>query len=145
MALVYSVHWHTTRWKSVLNDTVQSLEEEDMGTLKAIQEKWMKENQGNSPFFNFSLHGKVKWSVGGYTFLCRAEKVNVLGPWRIHPDPDDAFIRELFWASFKAGEFDFTLSFRAQWTIAPFLISRSNNDLLRQSFSIRTAGSPGGR
>jgi len=38
-----------------------------------------------------------------------AGKVQVLGPERLYPDPDDAFIREPFWASFRAGQFDFTL------------------------------------
>ena len=44
-----------------------------------------------------------------YAFLYRPGKVQVLGPERLYPDPDDAFIREPFWASFRAGEFDFTL------------------------------------
>ena len=44
-----------------------------------------------------------------YAFLYRPGKVQVLGLERLYPDPDDAFIREPFWASFRAGEFDFTL------------------------------------
>ena len=44
-----------------------------------------------------------------YAFLYRPDKVQPLGPQRLYPDPDDAFIREPFWASFKAGQFDFTL------------------------------------
>jgi len=44
-----------------------------------------------------------------YAFLYRPGKIQVLGPERFYPDPDDAFIREPFWASFRAGEFDFTL------------------------------------
>ena len=44
-----------------------------------------------------------------YAFLYRPGKVQILGPERLYPDPDDAFIREPFWASFRAGEFDFTL------------------------------------
>ena len=44
-----------------------------------------------------------------YAFLYRPAKVQVLGLERLYPDPDDAFIREPFWTSFRAGEFDFTL------------------------------------
>jgi competence ComEA-like helix-hairpin-helix protein len=44
-----------------------------------------------------------------YAFLYRPAKVQVLGPERLYPDPDDAFIREPFWASFRSGQFDFTL------------------------------------
>jgi len=44
-----------------------------------------------------------------YAFLYRPGKVQVLGPDRLYPDPDDAFIREPFRASFRAGQFDFTL------------------------------------
>ena len=44
-----------------------------------------------------------------YAFLYQPDKVQPLGLERLYPDPDDAFIREPFWASFRAGEFDFTL------------------------------------
>ena len=44
-----------------------------------------------------------------YAFLYRPDKVQALGPQRLYPDPDDVFIREPFWASFQAGQFDFTL------------------------------------
>ena len=44
-----------------------------------------------------------------YAFLYWPAKVQILGPEQLYPDPDDTFIREPFWASFRAGQFDFTL------------------------------------
>jgi len=44
-----------------------------------------------------------------YAFLYRPGKVQPLGAERLYPDPDDAFIREPVWVTFRAGEFDFTL------------------------------------
>jgi endonuclease/exonuclease/phosphatase family metal-dependent hydrolase len=44
-----------------------------------------------------------------YAFLWRPEKVAALDSGTVYPDPDDVFIREPFYASFRAGSFDFTL------------------------------------
>ena len=44
-----------------------------------------------------------------YAFLYRPERVQLLGQEQVYLDPDDAFIREPFWASFRAGQFDLTL------------------------------------
>ncbi|MCH7801498.1 MAG: YHYH domain-containing protein, partial [Chloroflexi bacterium] len=44
-----------------------------------------------------------------YAFLWRPEKVAPLDSGTVYPDPEDVFIREPFYASFRAGSFDFTL------------------------------------
>jgi len=43
-----------------------------------------------------------------YAFLYDRSKVKVLESGRIFPDPDDVFIREPYYATFRAGKFDFT-------------------------------------
>ena len=49
--------------------------------------------------------GKVKER---YAFLFDQKLVNVLEDGKVFPDPDDAFLREPYSASFRAGQFDFT-------------------------------------
>ena len=44
-----------------------------------------------------------------YAFLWRPEKVAPVDSGTVYSDPDDVFIREPFYASFRAGSFDFTL------------------------------------
>lgn len=44
-----------------------------------------------------------------YALLYDVSKVEVINPGRIFPDPDDYFIREPYYASFRSGEFDFTI------------------------------------
>ena len=44
-----------------------------------------------------------------YAFLWRPEKVDPLDFGTVYADPKDVFIREPFYASFRAGSFDFTL------------------------------------
>ncbi len=44
-----------------------------------------------------------------YAFLYRADKVRQTSPGRLYPEQRDEFIREPYFASFRAGEFDFTL------------------------------------
>ena len=44
-----------------------------------------------------------------YAFLYDKEKFKVIKPGVVFPDPDDAFIREPFYATFKVDEFDFTI------------------------------------
>lgn len=44
-----------------------------------------------------------------YAFLYRSDRVAVVSAGRLVPDPKDKFIREPFYASFRAGHFDFTL------------------------------------
>jgi endonuclease/exonuclease/phosphatase family metal-dependent hydrolase len=45
-----------------------------------------------------------------YAFLWRADRAQPVDAGRLYPDPEDAFIREPFAASFRAGSFDFTLA-----------------------------------
>ena len=49
--------------------------------------------------------GKVKER---YAFLFDEKLVDVLEDGKVFPDPDDAFLREPYSASFRAGQFDFT-------------------------------------
>ena len=49
--------------------------------------------------------GKVKER---YAFLFDQKLVDVLEDGKVFPDPDDAFLREPYSASFRAGQFDFT-------------------------------------
>ncbi len=49
--------------------------------------------------------GKVKER---YAFLFDQQMVDVVEAGMVFPDPNDAFFREPYFASFKAGEFDFT-------------------------------------
>jgi endonuclease/exonuclease/phosphatase family metal-dependent hydrolase len=44
-----------------------------------------------------------------YAFVYRSDKIVLLEKGRLFPDPKDEFIREPYFASFKAGNFDFTL------------------------------------
>ena len=44
-----------------------------------------------------------------YAFLFDPQMVNVIEDGEVFPDPNDAFIREPYFATFKAGEFDFTV------------------------------------
>lgn len=44
-----------------------------------------------------------------YAFLYRQDRLQIRGAGRLYPDPEDRFIREPFYASFDAGDFDFTL------------------------------------
>jgi hypothetical protein len=44
-----------------------------------------------------------------YAFLWRPERVVSLDTGAVYPDPEDRFIREPFYASFRAGSFGFTL------------------------------------
>ncbi len=44
-----------------------------------------------------------------YAFLYLEDKVKVLKDGKVFPDKDDAFIREPYYATFKSGNFDFTL------------------------------------
>jgi len=44
-----------------------------------------------------------------YAFFWRKDRVSPVGPPHLVGDPDDLFIREPFAATFRAGEFDFTL------------------------------------
>lgn len=44
-----------------------------------------------------------------YAFLYDASKVEVVEPGTIFPDPEDVFIREPYYASFRSGKFDFTI------------------------------------
>lgn len=53
-------------------------------------------------------------SVGGsvkerYAFLFDSQIIDVIAEGHVFPDPNDAFLREPYLASFKAGEFDFTV------------------------------------
>ncbi len=44
-----------------------------------------------------------------YAFLYRKDKINTISQGKIYPEQNDEFIREPFYATFKAGNFDFTL------------------------------------
>ena len=44
-----------------------------------------------------------------YGFLWRPEKVELVDVGGFYPDPEDLLIREPYWATFRAGSFDFTL------------------------------------
>lgn len=44
-----------------------------------------------------------------YAFLYDVSRVSVVDPGRIFPDPDDLFIREPYYATFRSGKFDFTI------------------------------------
>ena len=46
-----------------------------------------------------------------YAFLYRKDKINTISQGKIYPEQNDEFIREPFYATFKAGNFDFTLSY----------------------------------
>jgi len=45
-----------------------------------------------------------------YAFLYRPEKVSLIEEGEVFPDPLDRFIREPYYATFKAGDFQFTLA-----------------------------------
>ena len=44
-----------------------------------------------------------------YGFLWRPERVELIDAGGFYPDPQDLLIREPYWATFRAGSFDFTL------------------------------------
>ena len=44
-----------------------------------------------------------------YAFLYDADIMQVLTPGQVYPDPNDDFIREPYYATFRAGQFDFTI------------------------------------
>jgi len=53
--------------------------------------------------------GRSPSSMEIYAFLYDMDKVYVVKPGQLYPDPEDKFIREPYYATFRAGEFDFTI------------------------------------
>lgn len=78
-----------------------------------------------------------------YAFLYRADKVAQTAPGRLYPDERDEFIREPYFASFRSGEFDFTL------LTIHLLYGKSKNDRrpelerLAQVYDYAQAADPG--
>ena len=58
--VVYSVRWHTKKWKPMLSYIVPNLINANKKNLLEAQRVWKKVNKGNGPFFNFSLDGTIK-------------------------------------------------------------------------------------
>ena len=60
--------------------------------------------------YDYQISGKVGRGVKErYAFLYKKSKVRVLNKGKLYQEKDDEFIREPFYATFKAGKFDFTL------------------------------------
>jgi endonuclease/exonuclease/phosphatase (EEP) superfamily protein YafD len=86
--------------------------------LVAIQELWDEEVVQRTLSIlearGHVYHAMVSPPVGRgvkerYAFLWRPEKVAPVDSGTVYSDPDDVFIREPFYASFRADSFDFTL------------------------------------
>ncbi|MBM3280719.1 MAG: endonuclease/exonuclease/phosphatase family protein, partial [Candidatus Handelsmanbacteria bacterium] len=71
-----------------------------------------------------------------YAFLWRPGKVQALDPGAFFPDPDDAFIREPFIGSFRAGAFDLTLA--TMHTLFGDTVAgrRAEDDLLAEVYQV---------
>lgn len=60
--------------------------------------------------YDYQISGEVGRGVKEqYAFLYDKDKVAVVTPGKIYGDPEDHFIREPYFATFRAGEFDFTI------------------------------------
>ena len=59
-----------------------------------------------------------------YAFLYDTSKVEVVEPGKIFPDPEDVFIREPYYATFRSGEFDFTITGISHFGFYPSIYKR---------------------
>jgi endonuclease/exonuclease/phosphatase family metal-dependent hydrolase len=71
-------------------------------TVKALKNMGYK--------YDYEISGKVGRGVKErYAFLYRKDKVEVIESGRLYTENNDEFIREPYYATFKSGNFDFTL------------------------------------
>lgn len=83
---------------------IQELRDEEvlLRTVAALKERGCE--------YKYEISPKVGRGVKEiYAFLYRPDKVAVVKKGRLYQDQNDEFIREPFYATFKAGDFDFTL------------------------------------
>ena len=61
--------------------------------------------------YDYQISDEVgRGSKERYVFIYDNARVRVIDPGRIFPDPDDAFAREPYYATFRSGNFDFTVA-----------------------------------
>jgi len=98
-----------------LNKICQNLKDYDFVSIVELRdEKVLQRTEAILQAMGKDYDYQVSDAVGRgvkerYAFLYDASKVEVVEPGTIFPDPEDVFIREPYYASFRSGKFDFTI------------------------------------
>jgi len=87
-------------------DFIAIIELRDEEILKRTEN--MLESKGRD--YDYQISDEVGRGVKErYAFLYDKDKVSVVVPGKVYSDKDDSFIREPYYATFRAGKFDFTI------------------------------------